>query len=232
VKVVVTRAAHQSAELVERLKAIRLVPVVMPVIDVVEPDDGGDAMQTAFINLSRYDWLVVTSVNTVDRMPLFEPHDRLHIAAIGPGTADRLRAEHYPVSLMPPQYVAESLVEVFPEGPGRVLLPRAAVARDVLPDGLRAKGWQVDVVDAYKTVDITPPPELVEEALAADLVTFTAPSTVRAFLRATSGRHPSKLVACIGPVTEQALRDADVAVDVVAPEHTIDGLVRAISSLL
>lgn len=227
VRVVVTRAPHQSAELVERLEAFGAIPVVMPVIDIVAPDDAAP-MNAAFDHLDQYDWLVVTSVNTVDRLPMFDVPETLRIAAIGSGTAERLRAEHYSVSLVPPEFVAESLLEVFPSGTGRVLLPRAAVARDVLPEGLREKGWAVDVVDAYKTVDVKPAAELIEQSLGADVVTFTAPSTVRAFLKATDGRAPDRMVACIGPVTQKALEEADVHVDVVADPHTIEGLVDAI----
>jgi len=231
-KVVVTRAAHQSAELVERLQAIGATPVTLPVIDIVSPDDRGEALRSAFEAIASYDWLIVTSANTVDWLPVFEPPERLRIAAIGSGTAARLRAEHYAVSLVPPAFVAESLLEVFPEGSGRVLLPRAAVARDVLPDGLRAKGWQVDVVDAYKTIDLQPDQASLDAALVADVVTFTAPSTVRAFLAASGGRHPSGAVVCIGPVTEAALRESDVHVDAVASDHTIEGLVVAVRNVV
>jgi uroporphyrinogen-III synthase len=228
IRVVVTRAQHQSAELVERLQAFGAIPLVMPLLEVVTPDDNGDALRSAFTHLDDYDWLVVTSANTVDRLPMFEPSDALQIAVIGSSTAERLRAEHYPVSLMPPEFVAESLLEVFPSGSGRVLLPTAAAARDVLPDGLRQKGWQVDVVDAYKTVALSPDVEVLEAALNADVVTFTSPSTVRAFLRASEGRMPSRLVACIGPVTQLALEEAGMPVDLVASEHTAEGLVDAI----
>jgi uroporphyrinogen III methyltransferase/synthase len=228
VSVVVTRAQHQTAELVERLEAVGAVPIVMPVIDVVAPDDHGAALRAAFDQLHEYDWLVITSANTVDCLPMFEPPQNLQIAAIGSGTAQRLQAEHYPVSLVPPEFVAESLLEVFPSGAGRVLLPRAAAAREVLPEGLRAKGWHVDVVDAYKTVDVQPNPEVLQQALDADVVTFTAPSTVRAFLKATGGRSPDRLIACIGPITEQAVVEGGMTVDLVATEHTIKGLVDAI----
>jgi uroporphyrinogen-III synthase len=228
ISVVVTRAPHQSSELVERLQAFGAMPIVMPLIDMIPPDDSGFGMRSAFDRLEEYDWLVVTSANTVDHFPMFEPPETLKIAAIGSGTAERLRAEHYPVSLVPPEFVAESLLAVFPDGPGRVLLPRAAVARDVLPTGLREKGWHVDVVDAYKTVDLAPEPSVIEAALRADVVTFTSPSTVRAFLKASEGRHPERLVACIGPVTAQALHAADVSVDLMASEHTVEGLVAAL----
>ena len=228
ISVVVTRAPHQSRELVTRLEAFGARPVVMPLIDMVSPGDDGAAVRSAFDRLEEYDWLVVTSANTVDWLPVFEPPDSLRVAAIGSGTAERLRAEHYPVSLVPPEFVAESLLEVFPSGTGRVLFPRAAIARDVLPNGLRAKGWHVDVVEAYKTIELQPDASVLDAALNADVVTFTSPSTVRAFLKASGGRHPAKVVSCIGPVTEQALREADVKVDLVAAEHTVEGLVAAL----
>lgn len=229
--VVVTRAQHQAAELVELLKAEGAVPVELPVIDIVDPDDGGDALQLAFANIASYDWLIVTSVNTVHRLPASFPLDGPRVAAIGSGTAERLEQSGYPVSLLPPSFVAESLLEVFPEGTGKVLLPRAAVARDVLPEGLRAKGWAVDVVDAYKTVDLQPSPDVVDAALKADIVTFTAPSTVRAFMKASGGQAPKGRVACIGPVTEKAAVEAGLRVDVSAEEHTLEGLVHALLRL-
>jgi uroporphyrinogen III methyltransferase/synthase len=227
--VVVTRARHQSDELVALLEQRGARPIVLPVIDIVEPDDHGDAMQLAFASIDSYDWLVVTSVNTVDRLPGVSLPPHLKIAAIGSGTAERLEARGFAVSLLPPQFVAESLLTVFPPGEGRVLLPRAAVARDVLPQGLTEKGWHVDVVDAYKTVDVVPPADLLDAALAADIVTFTAPSTVKAFMRASAGRVPSGFIACIGPVTEEAVRASGLMPAAVAAEHTIEGLVSAIS---
>lgn len=227
-RVVVTRAAHQVSELVDQLQAFGAIPLVVPVIDIVDPDDGGVALREAFADISGYAWLVVTSVNTVERLPLFDIPPTLQIAAIGSGTAERLRAEHLDVSIVPPEFVAESLLDVFPFGSGQVLLPRAAIARDVLPDGLRLKGWRVEVVDAYKTVALTPDAELLEAALVADVVTFTAPSTVRAFVHACDGRLPQGLVACIGTITEAVVREAGMRADVVAREHTIEGLVSAL----
>ena len=154
------------------------------------------------------------------------------VAAIGPATAAVLATGHLPADLVPDAYVAEALLDAFPPpgAPGRrrVLIARAAVARDVLPDGLARAGWRVDVVEAYRTVGVDPPPVLVDAAAAADVVTFTSPSTVERFVAAVGpGRVPSA-VACIGPVTAAAARAAGLEVAVEAPTFTVDGLVDAL----
>jgi uroporphyrinogen III methyltransferase/synthase len=109
-----------------------------------------------------------------------------------------------------------------------VLLARAAVARDVLPDGLRGLGWEVDVVDAYRTL-----PEEVTDAqraaaAEADVVTFTSSSTVERWAEAMGAAAPPSIVACIGPVTADTARAHGIDVDVVAREHTMTGLVAAL----
>ncbi|HMC52758.1 MAG TPA: uroporphyrinogen-III synthase, partial [Acidimicrobiales bacterium] len=118
-----------------------------------------------------------------------------------------------------------------PGAPARLLLPRAAGARDVLPDGLRLRGWEVDVVEAYRTTTPATSEGLAEAARHADAVTFTSPSTVNGYLEAV-GRRVPPLVACIGPVTARAARDAGLDVAVVAQEHTVDGLLRALTTAL
>jgi uroporphyrinogen-III synthase len=229
VRVVVTRAEHQAGEMASRLRAIGAEPLLLPVISIEPPDDGGAALHAAMQQVDDYDWLVVTSVNTVERLTSFLPVANVRIAAIGPGTADALRSAGCDVDLVPGEFVAESLVASFPSGAGRVLLPRAEVARDVLPDGLRRKGWDVDVVTAYRTVNVKPPADLLDAALHADVITFTAPSTVRAFLE-FSGDVRLPTVVCIGPVTAAAAREAGLTVAAVADEHTIDGLVETLSA--
>ncbi|MCB1013903.1 MAG: uroporphyrinogen-III synthase, partial [Acidimicrobiales bacterium] len=124
-----------------------------------------------------------------------------------------------------------SLLAAFPAPPaggGRVLLPRAAVARDVLPDGLRAAGWQVDVVEAYRTVTASPTAREREAAATADVITFTASSTVERYLEVKGDDPVPPVVACIGPVTADTARAHGLTVDVVADEHTIPGLVAAL----
>ena len=123
-------------------------------------------------------------------------------------------------------------MEAFPPGPGRVLLPRAAVARDALPAGLSARGWTVDVVEAYRTGLVQPSPAALAAARRADAVTFTSSSTVTNYLEvAGDGPHPA-VVACIGPVTADTARAAGLSVTVEAAEHTIGGLVLALMEAL
>jgi uroporphyrinogen-III synthase len=131
--------------------------------------------------------------------------------------------------------VAESLLEAFPApdpsrapGSGRVLLARAAVARDILPEGLRARGWDVDVVDAYRTERAPLSDEQATAVAAAEIVTFTSSSTVANLLDALGGRPVAPVVAAIGPVTAATARHHGLRVDVEAEVHTIDGLVDAL----
>ncbi|MGH9012242.1 MAG: uroporphyrinogen-III synthase, partial [Acidimicrobiia bacterium] len=150
------------------------------------------------------------------------------VAAIGPGTAEALAAAGVRADLVPERFVAESLLEAFPDGPGRVLLPRAAVARDALPAGLTERGWTVDVVEAYRTAIGRPAPEALAAAATAHAVTFTSSSTVTNYLAVVGDVPVPPVVACIGPITAETARAAGLTVDVVAAEHTIEGLVQAL----
>jgi uroporphyrinogen III methyltransferase/synthase len=240
-RIVVTRARDQASELVDRLAAAGAATVEIPAIEIAEPADGGAALVAAVERLGRYDWVVVTSPNGARRLLAAvraAGHDArafgsVRLAAIGPGTAAVLGEGNLTADLVPPRYVAESLVEAFPApgaggGGGRVLLARAAVARDALPDGLRRRGWRVDVVDAYRTEPV-PLDEARGEALAAaEVVTFTSSSTVHNFLRAIGDRPVPPVVAAIGPVTAATARDHGLHVTVEAPVHTIGGLVDAL----
>jgi uroporphyrinogen III methyltransferase/synthase len=230
VRVVVTRAREQASELSRRLRDLGAFTVELPAIEIGPPADGGAALADAAARVGEYDWVVLTSANAVERfLPLVADARRFGsaaIAAIGPGTAAALASRSLVADLIPEQFVAEGLLDVFPNGSGRVLLPRAAVARDVLPDGLRAKGWAVDVVEAYRTQPVTPSAEALEAAATAHAITFTSSSTVTNYL--ASGAAVPPVVACIGPVTADTARAAGLTVDVVADSHTIEGLVEAL----
>ncbi|HEY3241495.1 MAG TPA: uroporphyrinogen-III C-methyltransferase, partial [Acidimicrobiia bacterium] len=139
--VVVTRAREQASDLVERLHHLGAETVELPVIEIGDAADGGAALTAAAGMVGDYDWLAFTSANAVERF--FAALGGLGrdaralagvaVAAIGPGTAAALARAGVQADLMPSRFVAESVVEAFPPGPGRVLLPRAAVARDALP---------------------------------------------------------------------------------------------------
>ena len=237
-RIVVTRAREQASDLVERLHGLGAETIELPAITIADPDDGGTKLRECAVWLRRgdFEWAVFTSVNAVER---FRAHLRdarefgaTKVAAIGPGTADALRRFGIEPDLIPERFVAESLVEAFPAGSGKVLLPRAAVARDVLVDGLATKGWAVNVVAAYRTRAAEPSPSALAEARKADAITFTSSSTVTNFLQVAGLDVVPSVVVCIGPVTAATARDAGLSVDAVAEEHTIDGLVRALVSAL
>jgi uroporphyrinogen III methyltransferase / synthase len=231
-KVVVTRAREQASALSERLRAEGAEPIEVPTIRIADPDDGGAALRRAVDRIGIYDWVVLTSPNGARRLldALRDARDLggVQIAAIGPGTADVLREGNLVADLVPERFVAESLLEALPRpGPaaGRVLLARAAVARDLLPEGLRTRGWEVDVVDTYRTVPIAIADEQRSTVADADVVTFTSSSTVDRFVEALGVDAVPSVVACIGPITAETARRHGLSVDLVAELHTISGLV-------
>ena len=154
------------------------------------------------------------------------------VAAIGPGTAASL-AEHGVIAdVVPQRFVAEALVEALAdvEVEGKqVLVARAAEARDVLPEALRERGAEVDVVALYETVREQPDEDAVAAAQDADYVTFTSSSTVRNLVEALGNRFPAGArVVSIGPVTSETARELGLRVDVEAERHDVDGLLAAL----
>ncbi len=236
-RVVVTRTRQQASALAERLRASGAVPVELPVIEIGPPADGGESLRDVASRLAAYDWVVFTSANAVESLFASLRDARAfgaaRVAAIGPGTAGALAERGVVADLVPARYVAEGLLEEFPapSGGARVLLPRAAEARDVLPDGLRRVGWRVEVVEAYRTGRTSPTAAALDAARAADAVTFTSSSTVTGFLEVAGADRVPPVVACIGPVTAETARQAGLKVDVVADSHTIDGLVEALAGV-
>ncbi len=234
-RVVVTRSRAQASELTRRLVERGASVVEVPVIEIVEPTDGGAALDAALADTAATDWWVVTSPNGAARVC-----DRLHdardlagvqVAAIGPGTSAVLADHGIRADLVPPEFVAESLLAAFPGPPpggGRVVIARAEVARDVLDRGLRDRGWEVQVVAAYRTVGATIESTVLDRVRSADVVTFTSSSTVERFVEAVGPDAVPPTVACIGPVTAGTARDLGLRVGVEAPVHTIEGLVAAL----
>ncbi len=234
-RIMVTRADGQAAALVDALTALGAEAVSCPVI-AIEPI-AIDA--TSFEDLERYDWLVLTSANGVDRLrEVLRETGRdlpahIKVAAIGPETAARAAEAGMTPELVPQRFIAEELADALAAAmaPGaRILLARAAGARDVLPEQLRARGARVDVLEFYRAV----PPADVRSRLAASLpgvnmITFTSSSTVRHFVEAMPGALTEGVrIACIGPITAQTARDLGLRVDIIAQEYTTRGLVDAI----
>jgi uroporphyrinogen III methyltransferase/synthase len=233
-RIVVTRAREQASDLSDRLRSLGAEAIELPVITLEDPDDGGAGMRQAAeqVTASGYEWVVFTSARAVERfVPLLRDARSFgssRIAAIGPGTAQALCRFSLAADLTPSEFVAESLVNAFPEGPGRVLLPRAAGARDVLPEGLKAKGWRVDEVEAYRAEMARASEHALAAAASADAITFTSSSTVTNYLEVAGRGSVPPVVACIGPVTAGTARAAGLTVDAVANEHTLDGLIAVL----
>jgi uroporphyrinogen-III synthase len=220
--------------------------VELPVIAVEDAPDGGHALSHAAdqATAGAYDWLVFTSTNAAARF-LARLDDRpvprdTRWAAVGPGTAATLARGGHPADLVPATSVSEALVEELPGPPtgtggptsGRILFPRAESVRGVLTSGLRAKGWEVDEVVAYRTVAGSPEPDAVAAASRAHAVAFTSSSTVERTVELLGIDKVPPVVVSIGPITSASVVAAGLAVTVEATEHTIDGLVAAVVTAL
>ena len=238
-RIVVTRAREQADTLASRLSAMGAAVIELPAIEIRPPADPGP-LDRAIAELPSYDWLIFTSANGVrtfiDRLPDLRAL-RGKICAIGPATRAAIEALHLKIDLMGEEYVAESLVAAFAPYPlegKRVLLPRAAVARDVVPVELTKRGARVDVVEAYRTIA---PEGLATRigttfACKPDAITFTSSSTVRNFVTAAGSECLAGVdVVSIGPVTSQTARELGLTVAAQAQVYTIDGLVDSIARL-
>jgi uroporphyrinogen-III synthase len=249
VRVLVGRARHQASKLSAELKALGAEVIEIPFIEI-RPPRSFKPLDTALKHISEYDWLVLTSVNGVEALAArmkrlqISPKEFAHlrIVTIGPSTRVTTEKLGLKVSVVPPRYVAESVVETLREKVSgeRVLLVRAAVARDVIPRELRQMDASVDVVEAYQTVVPASSKKELQSVMGdpkrrPQVVTFTSSSTVRNFVELLGGRRrPHRIVldgirfASIGPVTSATLREFGLPLHVEAAEYTIPGLVRAV----
>lgn len=231
-RIVVCRPRRQARSLVEGLAAAGAQVLSAPVIAIVDPDDRGKALRSALDRLRTGDWLVVTSPNgATAATSAGQVPSGVKVAAVGPGTARRARSLGLTVDLVPERSIAEGLLHGFPSpGPdgGLVVLARAARARAVLPDGLRAAGWEVLDVAAYRNVAVRLTEDQRRAAAAADGVVFTSSSTVERLVAELGTDSVPPLVASIGPATSATAASLGVDVTVEAVEHTIEGVVAAL----
>jgi len=257
-RILVGRARHQASALSSGLRELGAAVIEIPFIEIRDPRSY-KPLDSALENLHHYDWLILTSVNGADafwerlRKLRFTKAKLKHlkVAAIGPATKKAIEKRGIKVSVVPEEYIAESVVEALRDQVAgkRVLLARARVARDVIPRELRKLGAKVEVVEAYETVI----PQSSRTRLRAILknsnrrphvVTFTSSSTVRNFvtLLGTNIRRgrprPRKAspiegvrLASIGPVTSSTLRELGLPVDIEATEYTIPGLIKALAGV-
>jgi uroporphyrinogen-III synthase len=273
VRVLVGRAKHQAGALSTELRKLGAEVIEIPFIEIRKPQSF-KPLDAALKTLGTYDWLILTSVNGVEAMwarieKIREGRDfshvampsmlrpasvaggsRLRVAAIGPATKKAIEQRGMKVDVVPKEYVAESVVHSLKgrvKGK-RVLLVRAKIARDVIPNELRRAGAHVDVVEAYETVvpqNSRRRLRLALENRRPHVVTFTSSSTVRNFMQLVASGSAGKslprsrrrsrptglngiLMASIGPVTSSTLQEFRLPVDISAKEFTIPGLVQAI----
>jgi uroporphyrinogen-III synthase len=243
-RILVGRARHQSDSLSSELRTLGAKVIQIPFIEIRKPRSY-QPLDAALENIDDYDWLILTSVNGVSalwdrakRIKLSRKHfSHLNIAAIGPATRQAIEAKGLKVSVVPKEYVAESVVARLRARVNgkRILLARASVARDVIPRELRKLGAKIDVVDAYETVipkssRIRLRALLKNPRLRPDIVTFTSSSTVRNFVKLGGGsvKDTALRFASIGPVTSATLRELGLPVHIEARKYTVPGLIAAI----
>jgi uroporphyrinogen-III synthase len=245
-RILVGRARHQAGSLSASLRSLGATVIEIPFIEIRKPSSF-QPLDDALRNLRAYDWLILTSANGVEamwnrlrRLRLSRKElKHLQIAAIGPATKKAIVNRGLKVKMVPDEYVAESVVAKLRDQVNgkRVLLVRAKVARDVIPEELRRAGAAVDVAEAYETVV----PEKSRARLQSlmkngkrrpHVVTFTSSSTARNFAELLGNRRARALkqvqFASIGPVTSATLRELGLQVAIEAREFTMGGLIRAI----
>jgi uroporphyrinogen-III synthase len=246
-RILTTRASRQSGGLAKPLRDMGAEVVEIPTIEI-KPPTSYKALDTALKNIDKYDWLILTSVNGVEALfsrlkklriaPARLAH--LQVAAIGPATQREIEKQGLRVIVTPEKYVAESVVDALKDRTQgkRVLLVRAKVARDVLPNELKKAGAKVDVAEAYEThVPRGAKAKLnrlfSNDSSRPDIVTFTSSSTATNFLALLEKDHWHGLreiwLASIGPVTSDTLRQAGFKTNIEALEYTMEGLALAIA---
>lgn len=251
ITVVVTRAASQASELTDALERYGANVFVCPTIEIREPDSY-QRLDEALDHLYGYDWLIFTSANGVEfflkrlneRGLNSADLDEIKVCAIGQRTAEKLRDAHTHVDVVPSHSTAEGVFTALSEFAGsnerlrglNILLPRAAVGRDVLPKALEEAGARVDVVPTYQTVL----PENLDRgrlramlAGSGDCIAFTSPSTIKNLAKLFDTHDLGNallgvVVACIGPVTAAAAVEYGLHVDIQPEQQTVKDLAHAI----
>jgi len=245
IRILITRPRAQADDFAEKLRSAGFEPIFFPVIEIQSIENNA-GLERTLEKLNCYEWVVFTSVNAVD--VVFDKYSvfflienaGVKLAAIGPKTAEALRKYNIEPDFIPEEYVAEAILPGLGDLQCKwVLLPRAEIARNALPEAIANVGGIAHEITVYKTL----PAQVDKDGLSAlksgvDVITFTSASTVENFV-AIARQHNldplnlpnNPLFACIGPVTEQAAREAGIQNLVVANEYTTDGLLEAITRL-
>ncbi len=245
-RVLITRPRAQADPFASALRAAGFEPVYLPVIEI-RPAEDNRQLDRALSQLSHYEWVIFTSANGVqvvfDRPYFASGVNRSaypYYAAVGPKTAEALRQRGVSPDLVPDEYIPEAILPGLGEVSGKwILLPRAEMAREILPKAIAAAGGIAHEITVYKTIPARPDPEGIAALQSGvDVITLTSPSAVQnlAAIVRQSGLDLLNLpgapcIACIGPITEKAASEAGFANLAVAPQYTTDGLVQLIAGL-
>lgn len=248
-KVLITRPRAQAEDFAEKLLSAGFEPIFFPVIEI-QPIENNVELENAIRNIEKYAWVILTSVNAVDvvfsltptHLPLGDRRAKraVKIAAIGPKTAEALRKRGVEPDFIPSEYIGEAILSGLGDVKGKwILLPRAEIAREELPQAISKAGGIAHEIIVYRTLPAEIEPNgLIALKSGVDIITFTSASTVENFFAicTQNGFDPlnlpnNPLFACIGPITEQSAREAGIQNIVVAKEYTTDGLIQAIAKL-
>ncbi len=246
-KILITRAREQSGEFTARLNQLGAEVVEFPTIEIVPPSNW-KALDQAIDQMTFYDWIIFTSANGVhfflqrlkEKGKTRRSLSGIKVCAIGPATAKQLKKEGIRVNFIPKEFIAEAILHGFKkmgiEGK-RILLARAKEARDVLPQGLRKMGTEVDIVEVYRTIKPRGGARRLRRLLEGkkiDMITFTSSSTVTHFVELLKGTDLKKIlkdlaIACIGPITAQTATERGIKVHLQPEQYTIPSLTKAIA---
>jgi uroporphyrinogen-III synthase len=228
-QIVVTRPREQAGPLAEGLERLGATVSIVPLVGI-EPVEDMSRLDAALPALAAYDWIVFTSANGVVAVGerLTGTLAEAKVAAVGPATAEAVRALGVEPAFVPERFAAEEIAAgLEPVEGSRVLLPQADIAEPQLADKLRSCGATVDVIAAYRTIQIEPSASGISTIRRADAVILASGSAARSLAR-LDGVGDGALVVCIGPKTAEAARDAGLQVGLVADEATADGIIQAL----
>lgn len=223
-RVVITRAADQAAPTAEVVAEFGAVPVVVPLIEVVDEPDAMAALRA--LDLAAFDWLVVTSPNGAQRVAglLDDRQPRPLVAAVGATTAAALPR----CDLVATTQSAAGLLGVLPDGPGRAVVVQAFDAAPTLADGLATKGWDVVAIKAYRSRTTDPPPDQRLAALDADALLLASGSAARAWVEVFGAVAPPVVVA-IGEQTAADAEHAGLKISAISADHSVHGMLVTLS---
>jgi uroporphyrinogen-III synthase len=225
--IVITRSAAQAAEMSELVTSFEAIPVIVPLIDVVDEPNGIAELST--LDLAAVDWIVVTSPNGAHRLtPLIAADTATpRLAAVGSTTAAALPR----CDLVADTQSARGLLEVFPSGPGRAVVVQAVDAEATMVQGLRDAAWDVVAISPYRTVAATPSDDQRRAALAADAVLFASGSAARSWVD-VFGRQAPPVAIAIGDQTAAAAERAGLKISAISADHSMYGMLVTLSRYL